>query len=196
LENVLFTFRKVSEDELRIADELKGILRKTRETLLNNFDQRDPEFITLKEELERLFRKKNLSEITQDEMTTNIEALNTIHARARELERKNQLIRAKYANDEKYARIHKRLLEKGNLKTTERKLFEVLNAFKAQADTKILQNAQLLNNPAFAEKDLLRLTVEQFNQAHGFALNATDLRAMNGLILNEYLEEFHGQIPA
>ncbi|MCF3651713.1 type I restriction endonuclease subunit R [Synoicihabitans lomoniglobus] len=196
LESVLFTFRKISEDELRIADELKEILRKTREVLLGNFDPRDPVFVSLKDELERLFRKKKLSEITQDEMSANIEALNAIHAQARELERKNQLLRAKYAHDAKYARIHKRLMEKGDLNTSERKLFEALTAFKAQADAKILQNAQLLNNPAYTEKELLRLVAQQFNAARGFSLDATSLKALNGLILKEYLDEFHGKIPA
>lgn len=196
LESVLFTFRKVSEDELRIADELKEILRKTREVLIDNLDPRDPAFVSLKDELERLFKKKNLSEITQDEMAANIAALNAIHAQAKELERKNQLLRAKYANDAKYARIHKRLMEKGDLNTSERKLFDALTAFKAQADAKILQNAQLLNNPAFTEKELLRLVAKQFTPANGFTLDATGLKALNGLILKEYLDEFHGKISA
>jgi type I restriction enzyme R subunit len=175
---------------------LKESLRRTREILLGNFDPRDPEFISLKDELERLFKKKKLSEITQADMAANIEALHSIHARARELERQNQLLRAKYAHDAKYARIHKRLLEKGGLGASERKLCEALNAFKAQADAKILQNAQLLDNPAFAEKDLLRLAAMQFSPAQGFSLDADTLKSANNLILKEYLDEFHGIIPA
>lgn len=196
LENVIFTFSKISEAELRIADELKEILRKTREVLLDNFDPRDPEFVSLKDELERLFKKKKLSEITQDEMSANITELHGIHARARELERKNQLLRAKYAHDAKYARVHKRLMEKGELQASERKLFDALSAFKAQADAKILQNAQLLNNPAFTEKELLRLVAQQFSPAQGFTLDAAGLKAINSLLLKEYLDEFHGKIPA
>lgn len=38
LENVIFMFRKISEEELIIADQLKDILRKTREALASNFD--------------------------------------------------------------------------------------------------------------------------------------------------------------
>jgi len=75
LENVLFMFRKVSEEELVIADKLKDSLRKTREELAKNFDPKDKEFITLYEELKRLFDKKNLDEITQEEMNQNIGAL-------------------------------------------------------------------------------------------------------------------------
>jgi type I restriction enzyme R subunit len=95
LEDVIFTFTKISEEEMILADEYKEILRKTREGLGANFDPLDPEFISLKEELERLFRKKNLSEVTKEEMEANIKALENIHRRAKELERKNQLLRAK-----------------------------------------------------------------------------------------------------
>jgi type I restriction enzyme R subunit len=47
LENVIFMFRKVSEQEMIIADKLKNMLKKTREALNSNFDQGDPEFISL-----------------------------------------------------------------------------------------------------------------------------------------------------
>ena len=196
LEDVLFTFRKINEEELRIADELKDQLRKTRETLGGNFDPRDPTFISLKEELERLFKKKNLTDITKEEMAANIEALTTLETKARELNRQNQLLRAKYANDAKYARLHKRLLEKYPLSDHERALFEALNDLKAQADAKIFQNAQMLKNEGYAEKEMLRLSIEQLNKAHGFDFNATDLRAINRLIMKEYLDEFNGSVPA
>lgn len=40
LEEVIFMFRKVSEKEMVIADQLKDMLRKTRETLNANLDQK------------------------------------------------------------------------------------------------------------------------------------------------------------
>jgi type I restriction enzyme R subunit len=196
LEDVLFTFRKVSEAEMVIADELKDTLRRTREGLAGNFDPRDPAFITLREELERLFRKKNLSEITQEEMVSNIAALNDIHARARELERRNQLLRAKYANDAKYARLHKRLLEEGEPTPNERKLFEALSALKTEADARISQNSQLLTNPAYTEAMMLGLIVEQFMTLHHLPLTPESTRFINTLVMQEYLAEFNGQQPA
>lgn len=59
LEDVLFMFTKIREEELVLADKLKNTLRQTREALADNFDQQDPKFITLRQELERLFKKKN-----------------------------------------------------------------------------------------------------------------------------------------
>jgi type I restriction enzyme R subunit len=196
LEEVVFTFIKVGEEELRIADELKETLRRTRETMAGNFDPADPEFITLREELERLFRKKKLTEITRAEMADNIESLSSIQARARELERKNRLLAAKYLNDAKYARIHKRLMEKGTLNTTERKLFEALSAFKVKADEKIFQNAQLLTNPSYAKKEMIRLIIDELNTRQGLGLDAATLQSINALVMTEYLNEFEGKATA
>jgi type I restriction enzyme, R subunit len=197
LEDVLFTFRKVSQAEMIIADELREQLRRTREGLASNFDQSDPTFITLKEELERLFKKKNLSEITQADMVENITTLQNIHTRARELERTNQLLRAKYANDEKYARLHKRLLEKGEPTADERKLFEALSAFKAEADARISKNAQMLHNEAFTKAEMTRLIIEQLKNKHQLPLTAENTQFINALVMKEYLAEFRGwQEPA
>ncbi len=196
LEDVLFTFRKVSQAEMIIADELRETLRRTREGLGGNFDPGDPAFVTLKEELERLFKMKNLSEITQAEMVENIKTLKDIHSRARELERKNQLLRAKYANDEKYARLHKRLLEKGQPTANERKLCEALSALKAEADARISQNAQILNNEAFAKVEMTRLIIEQLKNKHQLPLTAENTLFINTLVMKEYLAEFHGQHAA
>ncbi|MCV4796517.1 type I restriction endonuclease subunit R, partial [Escherichia coli] len=45
LEEVIFEFHKVGEEELVLADELKETLRRTREALAANFDQQDPQFV-------------------------------------------------------------------------------------------------------------------------------------------------------
>lgn len=143
LEDVIFAFTKIKEEEMVLADELKNILQKTREMLGGNFDPHAPEFVSLREELERLFKKKNLNEVTKDEMESNIKALNEIYAKAKELERKNQLLKAKYDNDEKYARLHKRLMEKDPLTLSESQLFEALKGLKQVVDSQILQNSRM-----------------------------------------------------
>lgn len=119
LESVIFMFRKISEQEMVIADRLKDMLKKTREALNNNFDQADPQFVSLYEELKRLFDKKNLDEITQDEMKHNIGSLQQIYDSVAELNRQNNLLKTKYQNDPKYARIHKRIKEKGGISDRE-----------------------------------------------------------------------------
>jgi type I restriction enzyme R subunit len=194
LEDVIFAFVKVKEEEMVLADKLKNILQKTREMLGGNFDQKALEFISLKEELERLFKKKNLNEVTKEEMESNIAALEKIYAQAKELERKNQLLRAKYDNDEKYARLHKRLMEKDPLTDSESKLFEALQGLKAAVDLQILQNSKMLENESFIERMIMRLVIDQFKNKQHIPLDAATSKRINGLIVKEYMNEFYGRV--
>ncbi|MTI20905.1 type I restriction endonuclease subunit R [Fulvivirga sp. RKSG066] len=192
LEDIIFSFAKISEEEMVLADEYKELLRKTREALNGNFDGADPVFISLKEELERLFKKKNLNEITKEDMEENMKELNSIHARAKELERKNHLLRAKYANDEKYARLHKRLMEKDPLTDNDLKLFEALQSLKEKADEQVLNNANMLNNESYVEKMMMRLVIEELKNHHKLDLDMNRTKRINALLVKEYLNEYRG----
>ena len=194
LEDVIFAFVKVKEEEMVLADQLKNILQKTREILGGNFDQKALEFISLKEELERLFKKKNLNEVTKEEMEHNIAALEKIYTQAKELERKNQLLRAKYDNDEKYARLHKRLMEKDPLTDSESKLFEALQGLKKEVDLHIIQNSKMLENESFIERMMMRLVIDQFKNKQHIPLDAATSKRINGMIVKEYMNEFYGRV--
>ncbi len=192
LEDVVFAFVKVKEEEMVLADKLKDILQKTRLALGGNFDQKDPYFISLKEELERLFKKKNLNEVTKEEMESNIKELDKIYNEARELERKNQLLKAKYDNDEKYARLHKRLMEKDPLTESESKLFEALQGLKKEVDTLITQNSNMLENESYIEAMMMRMVINQLNTKAQFGLDVEKSKRINSLIVKEYINEYHG----
>lgn len=190
LEDVLFMFTKVREEELVLADKLKGTLRQTREALADNFDPQDPKFITLKEELERLFKKKKLNEVTQEEMTSNIETLNAIYDKIKELNRQNNLLRAKYQGDAKYTRIHKRLVERGTISETERKIFEALSGVKQSADEQVLQNTQLLANESYFDRMMMPLVIDSFQMRQKIKLNPDAATTINRLVVAEYTNEF------
>ncbi len=194
LEDIIFQFVKIGESELKLADDLKNSLRKTREELSNNFDPKDPEYITLKDELERLFKQKKLSEVTQEEMKQNIGCLNEIYAKIRELNRKNNLLRDKYKGDSKFVRVHKRLLERGGLTQTERNLHSALFSVKSDVDEKVWQNSQMLDNEEFFNKLMLSNVISSFNSEH-IPLNPEITRYINGLVVREYINEFNGVTP-
>lgn len=190
LEDVIFQFTKIGEEELVLADKLKNTLRQTREALASNFDQQDPKFISLKEELERLFKKKNLSEVTQDEMNANIHTLNKIHERVKELNRQNNQLRQKYQGDAKYTRLHKRLVERGGLSDSERKIFEALNGVKQDAAQQVLQNTQMLDNESYFERTLMPIVINRFMKQQDIKLNPETSHYINHLLVAEYLNEF------
>jgi type I restriction enzyme R subunit len=193
LEEVIFAFVKVKEEEMVLADTLKTTLQKTREMLGGNFDPKDPVFISLREELERLFKKKNLSEVTKEEMEANIRQLEHIYSKAKELERKNQLLRAKYDNDEKYARLHKRLMEKDPLTDSESKLFDALKGLKKEIDDQLLQNSKVLENESYVEKMIIRFVINQFKNKNNIPLDPETSKRINGMVVKEYMNEFYGR---
>lgn len=191
LEDIIFKFTKIGEEELVLADQLKNTLRQAREALADNLDQQDPKFITLKEELERLFKEKNLSEVTQDEMVANIDALKKIHERVKELNRQNNQLRQKYHGDVKYTRIHKRLQERGGISDSERRIFEALAGVKQDADDEVLQNTHILDNESYFERQMMPLVINRFMNEQKIKLNADASRYINRLVVVEYLKEFN-----
>jgi len=191
LENVYFTFRKISEDELVIADQLKDMLRKTREALGGNFDQTDPQFVTLYDELKRLFDNKNLSEVTQDDMRNNIGALQQIFDKVTELNRKNNLLKAKYENDTKYARVHKRIVERGGISKRESEIQESLADIKKRTDEKVLLNMKLTENESYFSHQLIQMVVSAFDKIK-IELQPDSAKFINSLLVKEYMNEYQG----
>lgn len=193
LEDVIFAFAKLSEEEMRLADELKDRLRRTREHIGGNLDPADPQFISLREELERLFRKKNLTDLSETQMAENIKALDEFFELSIRIERQNKLIAAKYENDNKYMRVHKRLSEKDPITEKESKLFEALQDLKQAADEQILQNSHQLDNEAYITKMMGRLILEELMDKHKIPLNAATTKRINTLLVNEYMNEYLGK---
>ncbi|MCW1961293.1 type I restriction endonuclease subunit R [Chryseobacterium viscerum] len=194
LEDIVFQFIKVGEEELKLADELKDQLRKTREALQNNFDQNDPVFVSLREELERIFKKKNLTETTQAEMVENLPLLRKIYDEAKELNRKNALLKAKYNNDEKYVRIHKRLTEKSKLNAKEIQLHRALMQVKNEVDTRLEGQEDYLNNEALFERYLVRLVAQKFVIEEKLNLDTDTRQNISNLIGKEYFQLYNNRI--
>lgn len=192
LEDVMFMFRKVSEEEMVIADELKDMLRKTREALAGNFDQTDTQFVSLYDELKRLFDKKNLDEITQDDMKQNIGSLQQIYDKVTELNRKNNLLKAKYENDAKYARMHKRILERGNISKRESEICETLLHVKSQADEKVMINTKMLENESYFDKMLIQMVISSFEKTK-IELDPETAKYINTCLVREYMNEYQGK---
>jgi type I restriction enzyme, R subunit len=188
LENMQFTFRKIREHELKIADQLLDELEKTRKEVVANIDMNDPMYKSLYKELEEVFKKKSFEELNSEEMNNTIKTLKNIFKRAYALNNKNLLIAAKYHNDTKFARIHKRIKEKNlsGLKN-EMLLHEVLIGIKHKTDEKIVNNQALLKNEDFFSEATKRIILEILEEK-----GIRDLKIImliNNNLVTEYLNE-------
>jgi type I restriction enzyme R subunit len=194
LEDVIFKFEKVGEAELKLADELKDILRRTRETLASTQDPQDPAWISLKDELERLFKAKKLSEVSQQEMQANITALRDIEQHARALNQANANLAARYGGDGKLMRVHKRLLDSHRLGDNQTRLHAALVGIKRDMDGAVLGNRALLGNPAYFERRVMPRVMRHF-QDKPPEPDADTRRLIQRLLVGEYLGESQGRLP-
>jgi type I restriction enzyme R subunit len=196
IENIIFAFRKVSENELQlgIVDDFKEQIRKTREAMQNNFDHIDPEYISLSEELERIFKKKKITEMTTDDIQENIILLRSIYDRITEQNHRDALLKAKYEHDEKFTRIHKRVVEMNH----EWKLINVNNALlgiKRETDERILYQYAVLDNEPFFAQSIQPLVIKSFGN-NSLKLDTAAARQINGLVVGEYMKEYRGAASA
>lgn len=193
LEDIFFQFEKISEEEMILADKLKDQLRKTREELQRNFDQASPEFVSLREELERIFKNKNLDEVSQEDMRENITILSKIYDEVKELNRKNNNLRDKYEGDEKYVRIHKRLLENKTTSAKETQIYNALMETRNVVDGIFLKNINLMQNDEYFKEEVLSIVIQQFIDEQKLKLDFDTIEKINHLIVNEYLYQFNYQ---
>jgi type I restriction enzyme R subunit len=192
LEDVFFLFRKSSEEEMIIADELKSTLRTTREALANNFDKDDPAFVGLYDELKRLFTKKNLDEVSQEEMRRNIRELEELRKKIHELNRTNALLKAKYTGDVKYARVHKRIRERGSIAQHESELCDALTAVKREADNTVLANQNILGNESYFGGMIQRTVITTFADTP-VKLTPDSAQFVKNCVVREYMNEYKGE---
>jgi len=186
LENFNFQFRKIGEHELQIADKFRNELERTRVELVErNFDKKDPKYLSLFEELLRHFKKKNIEEYTGDEMAEAIKTLKEIYAQANALNNKDAQLAAKYDNDAKFARIHKRIREnKLEVLNSDIALHEVLLIIKHKTDETIINNQALLNNEDYFSEATKRTIIETLEE-RGIR-NLDVVRFINHTLVTEY----------
>lgn len=112
LDQIDFQFRKIKEEELLIADAFRDTLEKTRREIVDRcLDPKDPEYISLLDELKRVFKKKNIEELTADEMRQMKDELDSLKKKAERRNIADRMLAAKYSGDVKYMRTHKGLWE-------------------------------------------------------------------------------------
>jgi len=188
LDQIEFHFRKVSESEMVIADAFQDILEKTRQELERNLDPKDPEYISLLEELKRIFKKKNIEELTADEMKSNIDELERIRKAAAQQNLRDQMLCAKYGNDAKYMRTHKRLKETPPPIGSDPVIFNILMGVKTEVDLKVLKNQRMMDNHAYFTQEIMP-TIIQSCRANGVQPTSDQVRYIDACISGEYFAE-------
>lgn len=188
LDQVEFHFRKVSESEMVIADQFQDILEKTRRELERSLDPKDPEYVSLLDELKRIFKKKNIEELTADEMKEHIQDLERIRKAAAQQNLRDQMLCYKYGNDAKYMRTHKRLKVSPPPIGADSVIFDVLMGVKAAVDQKVLKNQRMMDNHAFFSQEIMPSIIQSCRKS-GVKPTLDQAKLIDQCISTEYFAE-------
>ena len=188
LDQIEFHFKKVSENELVIADKFRETLENTRKAVQGTLDPKDPEYITLLEELQRLLAKKNIEELKADEMTANMAELERIKKAADRLNHADNMLAAKYEGDVKYMRTHKRLRENPPPIANDIIINQILLGLKHRVDDQIIANSHLLDNEPYFMQGMFPLIKQEFDKHH-LKYSASQIKYVGVCISNEYFTE-------
>ena len=188
LDKIDFNFTKISESELVIADQFRDMLEKTRTELERNSDKKDPEFITLYEELKRVFSSKNIEELTAEEMKKNISILEKLRERIKLKNSKDEMLILKYENDIKFMRIHKRIKEAKIENITDIALNQMLLEIKNKIDERLVKSYRLMDNEKYFYGTIQPI-IFKVSMAHNIRLGMNDIEFITNNILEEYIEE-------
>ncbi len=189
LDQIDFQFRKINEEELVIADAFRNSLEKTRMELIERcLDPQDVEYISLLDELKRIFKKKNIEELTSDEMKSMMEELDDLRKRAEKHNRADEMLAAKYGGDAKYMRTHKRIMSDSTPIGDQITVFKVLMNIKDITDDKISRNENILDNQPYFLKEL-RPVIKGACREQNIEITRSQLEFLDMCISKEYFTE-------
>ena len=112
--DIEFTFSKIGQEEMRLISggaELKEKWQRTIASFTQNFDQEDPEFMSLRDAFMERFKEHGFVIDTIAKFNEETQALDEIVKRLQDLQKRNNVLLKKYKGDEKFARVHKRIRE-------------------------------------------------------------------------------------
>ena len=182
VDDVEFTFKKISEQELGIEVEFLKVRRETCREFDINADKKDPEYIALLEELRRILEQHNIEEMTSLQMRAQQHDFDALRKKIHDLNAENDRLTAKYFGDKKFMRIHKRL--SSQLFSSPTTLHGLLIELKQTIDGELFSNSAMLNNNAYFEGNVKRnlvLALENFP--------ASAIRNIAAIVAQEYINE-------
>lgn len=202
LENISFSFMKDSESELVLNEQFKESVKHTRQQLQTCFDTDDPEYTNLLAEFQRILKKNNIEQEPEFNMKDRVAGLNDILKRVRLMNERDRILAMDYHNDLKFARVHKRLVEKSEQEerdTSDSKSYgwsknktmlnNILLGIKAAADDSFLHNQDLISNPDYFTHLVVSIITNSFRTNN--VQSKREARNYIGEIINrEYQREY------
>ena len=168
--DIEFTFSKIGQEELRIVGGKEAIMERWQRTITSftqNFDQDDPEFISLRDAFMERFKEHGFVIDSIAKFNEETQALDEINGRLQDLQKRNNILLKKYKGDEKFARVHKRIREvnkqredkgqKPMFSFLDEEIAAILNIIKEDVDAKVYDRNDILKKDAYFGRTVMAL---------------------------------------
>lgn len=168
--DIEFTFSKIGQEEMCLISggvELKEKWQRTIASFTQNFDQEDPEFMSLRDAFMERFKEHGFVIDSIAKFNEETQALDEIVKRLQDLQKRNNVLLKKYKGDEKFARVHKRIREvnkqreekgqKPMFSFLDEEIVAILNIIKEDVDAKVYDRNDILKKDAYFGRTVMSL---------------------------------------
>ncbi len=193
IEDVVFTFTKTGEEELKLlSEDLHNIAGKVRSELEKNINKKDREWLSLYQEFVDLLNRHNISLDSEslENMRFESEKLKQIFDQIHELNRKNSMLIEKFRGDSKFAVVYKSAVPSGKV-SDNMPLYNLLSDVKEKIDAR-LKDLNLLSNPSYFRQSVGEDILASFETGN-YKVNSEILKSLISYTADEYLNEYQGE---
>lgn len=172
---------------------------KVRAEFNRNFDHDELAYKDLVEEFRRYFREKGFIPIDVADAKMKIGYIDDVMRKIKAINQKNEVLLSKYKGDEKFTRVHKRIMEENISRSTQGKkpiisareveIAQGLNRLKDWIDEMVFLNQDILRNEAAFEQDVLAQVSQRLLELN-IAAAIDDRKFIKHEIANEYYAQY------
>jgi len=198
-----FNFRLKGKEELEIVyNDLIDRYYDVKREFDACFDKQEDKYVSLAEDFQAYFKKKGFTRDDVASVKADLGYMDEVMQKIREINRRNNMLKKKYADDEKFVRIHKRILEENEqrakskppkkplISSNERVIAEELSKVKSAIDALIYLNVNVLaNESSFNQQVLSAVSKKMFEL--GIESTLDDRKYIRNHIANEYLNRYN-----
>ena len=202
--DIEFNFSKIGTEEMRLIAggiELKEKWQRTISSFTGNFDQEDPEFMTLRDAFMERFKEHGFVIDTIAKFNEETKALDDIIQRLQDLQKRNNALLKKYNGDAKFARVHKRIREvnkereekhqKPIFSFRDEEIMVILKIIKEDIDAKVYDRNDILKKDAYFNRTVLALINGCLYQFPQIQPEMDDYKFIQQRISQQYINQYN-----
>lgn len=203
MQDITFKFEKLKDEELKIVagkeENINQAWQKTIREFIENDDQDDPEYISIKDAFTARFKEFGFKIDSLDKYESEYKEIESVLKKLKDLQTKNKALINKYHGDVKFARTHKRIREENARRALENKkpiisgfemdIYQTLDEIKKTIDQKVYDRNDILRKDAYFERTVMQEISNGMDKL-GLDNSRDDRLFIQSKIASQYLEQY------